>query len=225
MTHRSKNVQDPTKRVTGFRVSWGSLPQFWEDRNPEICFWPLSIHKSQTNRRNRSVSHNFGCKNRDITDSRLCQESNPRVLVPFRRSGGDLVVSGFMKCAQIYDYKDPHKTNFCLNHAQGFPNQLCTTRGFASVCTLSVLHTAVCPRDHAEMGVSVWWSPKDPWPDTVSRKWDAWLSKKFVFVLRWGRAKGLLDHINNLKSTPRKNLDWRWKIKWIRLTKKEQKCI
>ena len=68
----------------------GVLPRFRKVRNPEICFWPLSIHKSQTNRRNRSVSHNFGCKNRDITESRLFQ----RV---FRRSGGDLVVSRLMK--------------------------------------------------------------------------------------------------------------------------------
>jgi hypothetical protein len=28
VTHRSKNDQDPTKCVTGFRVSWGSYPDF-----------------------------------------------------------------------------------------------------------------------------------------------------------------------------------------------------
>jgi hypothetical protein len=39
-----------------------------------------------------------------------------------------------------------------------------------SVLTVAVLHTAVCPRDRAEMGVSVWGSPKDPGPDMLTKK-------------------------------------------------------
>ena len=87
----------------------GVLPRFWEDRNPEICFWPLSIHKSQTNRRNWSVSHNFGCKNRDITDSRLFQR----------------VIHGFSEDL-VLRLPEP----VLLGVLWFF-----TTRGFASVCT------------------------------------------------------------------------------------------